>query len=115
MQEQHNVVLWRLEQYRSASADDRAFQKRYMTRAFEVPRRDFKRIDQTLPGDTGVYESTAEGFARLIWGHPQGPTTLRSIIELIEDPVVNGGGYGLFTGCAAGDSAMAVVLRVSGR
>ncbi len=48
----------------------------------------------------------------LVWGHPQGPTGLRSIIELIEDLVLQGGGYGLFTGCAAGDSAAAVVLKV---
>lgn len=48
----------------------------------------------------------------LVWGHPQGPTGLRAIIELIEDLVLQGGGYGLFTGCAAGDSAAAAVLRV---
>jgi len=51
----------------------------------------------------------------LVWGHPQGPTGLRSIIELIEDLAMSGGGYGLFTGCAAGDSAAAVVLKVSMR
>ncbi|MBW7861283.1 MAG: thiolase family protein [Rhodocyclaceae bacterium] len=51
----------------------------------------------------------------LIWGHPQGPTGLRSILELIEELALRGGGVGLFTGCAAGDSAMAAVLRVSGR
>jgi len=51
----------------------------------------------------------------LVWGHPQGPTGLRSIIELIEDLATAGGGYGLFTGCAAGDSAAAVVLKVSVR
>lgn len=49
----------------------------------------------------------------LVWGHPQGPTGLRSIMELIEDLVLQGGGYGLFTGCAAGDSAAAVVLKVN--
>jgi len=49
----------------------------------------------------------------LIWGHPQGPTGLRSVIELVEELVERGGGTGLFTGCAAGDSAMAVVIRVS--
>jgi len=48
----------------------------------------------------------------LIWGHPQGPTGLRSIIELIEELVVRGGGLGLFTGCAAGDTAMASVIMV---
>lgn len=50
----------------------------------------------------------------LIWGHPQGPTGLRSIIELIEELAIKGGGYGLFQGCAAGDSSMAVILKVSG-
>lgn len=49
----------------------------------------------------------------LIWGHPQGPTGMRLIIELIEELVLLGGGYGLFTGCAAGDTAAAVVLEVT--
>ncbi len=48
----------------------------------------------------------------LIWGHPQGPTGMRLIMELIEELVLLGGGYGLFTGCAAGDTAAAVVLEV---
>jgi len=48
----------------------------------------------------------------LVWGHPQGPTGLRGVIELIEELVLRGGGYGLFHGCAAGDTAMAVVLSV---
>ena len=48
----------------------------------------------------------------LIWGHPQAPTGMRSIIELIEELVIKGGGYGLFHGCAAGDTAMAVVIKV---
>lgn len=50
----------------------------------------------------------------LVWGHPQGPTGLRSIMELVEEMVLQGGGIGVFAGCAAGDSAMSVVLRVSG-
>ena len=49
----------------------------------------------------------------LVWGHPQAPMATRAIIELIEELVAGGGGDGLFTGCAAGDTAMAVVLRVS--
>jgi len=51
----------------------------------------------------------------LVWGHPQGPTALRAVIELIEELVLRGGGHGLFTGCAAGDSSMAVVVRVDDR
>jgi hypothetical protein len=34
------------------------------------------------------------------------------IIELIEELASQGGGHGLFTGCAAGDSAMACVIKV---
>ena len=49
----------------------------------------------------------------LVWGHPQGPTGMRSIIELIEELAELGGGYGLFTGCAAGDTAAALVLKVN--
>lgn len=48
----------------------------------------------------------------LIFGHPQGPTGMRLIIELIEELVIEGGGYGLFSGCAAGDTGMAIALRV---
>jgi len=51
----------------------------------------------------------------LIFGHPQGPTGLRLVIELIEELKLRGGGNGLFTGCAAGDTAMAVVLSVGDR
>jgi acetyl-CoA acetyltransferase len=48
----------------------------------------------------------------LVWGHPQAPMGTRAVIELIEELVLRGGGYGLFTGCAAGDTAMAVVIEV---
>jgi acetyl-CoA acetyltransferase family protein len=48
----------------------------------------------------------------LIYGHPQGPTAGRAVCELIEEIVLLGGGYGLFTGCAAGDTAAALVVKV---
>ena len=48
----------------------------------------------------------------LVWGHPHAATGLRSVIELIEELAQRGGGTGLFTGCAAGDTAMAVVVQV---
>ncbi|OGP50114.1 MAG: acetyl-CoA acetyltransferase [Deltaproteobacteria bacterium RBG_13_43_22] len=48
----------------------------------------------------------------LIFGHPQGPTGARCTVELIEELVKNGGGYGLFAGCAAGDTAAALVVKV---
>jgi acetyl-CoA C-acetyltransferase len=50
----------------------------------------------------------------LVYGHPQGPTGARGIAELIEALVDRGGGTGLFTGCAAGDTGAAVLLRVEG-
>lgn len=228
-QEQHDVVLVRLAQYRDALKGNRAFQRRFMTLPFEVPRRDLKKIDCTIAGDEGIYESTADGLAKLrpvlrdgtvtfgsqthpadgnaslfvatreraatlsrdasikiealgfgqaraelgfmpeatipaaeralahagikatdlhvvkthnpfavndivlsratgfplekmnnfgcslVWGHPQAPTGVRSIIELIEELVLRGGGLGLFTGCAAGDSSLAVVIKVTQR
>ncbi|HVN97765.1 MAG TPA: thiolase family protein [Syntrophorhabdaceae bacterium] len=48
----------------------------------------------------------------LIYGHPQGPTIGRAVCELIEELVILGGGYGLVTGCAAGDTAAALILKV---
>lgn len=48
----------------------------------------------------------------LIFGHPQAPTGMRSIAELIEELRLRGGGVGLFTGCAAGDTGAAIVIRV---
>ncbi len=51
----------------------------------------------------------------LVWGHPQAPMGIRAVIELIEELVIAGGGYGLFVGCAAGDSAMAVIIKVQDR
>ena len=227
--EQHELVLRRCAQYQNATADDHAFQKRYMTLPFEVPAPGYRKVATTLDGDEGVTLSTAEGLARLrpvmpegtvtyggqthpadgsaativttperatelsrdpdiririhgfglaradlahmpeatipaarralgqagrkiadmdainshnpfalndivfaretgidattmnnygcslVWGHPQGPTGLRSIIELIEELALRGGGFGLFEGCAAGDTAMAAVIEVGDR
>ncbi|MDM8552439.1 thiolase family protein [Desulfobacterales bacterium HSG2] len=48
----------------------------------------------------------------LIFGHPQGPTAGRCIIEGIEETVMLGGGYLLFGGCAAGDTAAGLVLKI---
>jgi acetyl-CoA acetyltransferase len=65
---------------------------------------------------TGVDVIAMNAFGcSLIWGHPQAPMGLRSIIELIEQLVLQGGGLGLFAGCAAGDTAMAVVIEVTDR
>ncbi len=63
--------------------------------------------------EMGVEASAMNRYgSSLVWGHPQAPTGARLIIELIEELVILGGGYGLFTGCAAGDTAMAVVIKV---
>ena len=48
----------------------------------------------------------------LIYGHPQSPTAGRLIAELVEELVLLGGGYGLWAGCAAGDTGAALVLKV---
>ncbi|MBI4528592.1 MAG: thiolase family protein [Deltaproteobacteria bacterium] len=48
----------------------------------------------------------------LIYGHPQAPTGARAIAELIETLRRRGGGVGLFTGCAAGDTGAAILIRV---
>jgi acetyl-CoA acetyltransferase len=228
-EEQHDVVVRRYEQYQDALKDDHAFQKRYMTLPFSVPKPNFKAEDTVLQGDEGVFATTREGLAKLkpvkeggsvtfggqthpadgnaslivatpekarelsrdpsiririrgfgqsrtevaympeapieasqraldaagvkigdiaaikshnpfavndiafsratgfdlqamnnygcslIWGHPQGPTGMRAIIELIEELAVRGGGIGLFQGCAAGDASLAVVIEVDNR
>ncbi len=49
----------------------------------------------------------------LVWGHPQGPTLTRSLIEGLEAAVDRGGGRVLIFGCAAGDVGIAAVLEVS--
>ena len=49
----------------------------------------------------------------LIYGHPQGPTGARGLIELMWALHDRGGGRGLFTGCAAGDTGAAVVIEVA--
>ncbi|WP_461343997.1 hypothetical protein [Brevundimonas sp. GN22] len=65
---------------------------------------------------TGANLETMNNYgSSLIWGHPQGPTGMRAMIELIEELVITGGGLGLFQGCAAGDSAMAAVIQVDER
>ena len=59
-----------------------------------------------------TYMHPADGSS-LIFDHLQGLTTMRLLIELIEELVVKGGGYGLLSGCAAGDSGAALVVKAS--
>jgi acetyl-CoA acetyltransferase len=226
-EEQHEWVLRSYARYEDAKADQSAFLRRFMTLPFDVPDRRYRATAETLQGDEGIHDTSAEKLARLrpvmdggsitfggqthpadggagmvvtdaararemsadagidvrilavgqsrvapammptapvpaaraamrqagvavsdlaavkthnpfivndivlvremgidpgllnnygsslVWGHPQGPTGLRAVIELIEELAMRGGGVGLFTGCAAGDTGMAVVLRVS--
>jgi acetyl-CoA acetyltransferase family protein len=48
----------------------------------------------------------------LIYGHPQAPTAGRIMMEMMEEMALLGGGYCLFTGCAAGDTAAAMIFKV---
>jgi acetyl-CoA C-acetyltransferase len=49
----------------------------------------------------------------LVWGHPQGPTLTRIVIEALEEAVSLGGGYAMVFGCAAGDVGIAAILKVN--
>lgn len=49
----------------------------------------------------------------MIYGHPQGPTAGRLMIELLEEVVMLGGGYALWAGCAAGDTGAAMVFKIT--
>ena len=63
--------------------------------------------------ETGVDATSMNPYgSSLVYGHPQAPTGTRGIAELIEVLRRRGGGTGLFTGCAAGDTGAAVVVRV---
>lgn len=64
--------------------------------------------------ETGIKVDDMNAYGcSLVFGHPQGPTGLRSIAELIETLRLRGGGLGLFTGCAAGDTGAVLVLEVT--
>ncbi|NIP27741.1 MAG: hypothetical protein GWN67_25005 [Phycisphaerae bacterium] len=49
----------------------------------------------------------------LVWGHPQGPTLTRMLIEGLEEAVDLGGGLVLLFGCAAGDMGIAALFSVT--
>ena len=49
----------------------------------------------------------------LVWGHPQGPTLTRVLIESFEEAVDLGGGYVMVFGCAAGDVGIAAIFKVN--
>jgi acetyl-CoA acetyltransferase len=74
----------------------------------------FAANDIHLANNLGIDVNTMNNYGcSLIFGHPQGPTAGRLIIEGIEEVVMAGGGFLLFGGCAAGDTAAAMVLKIS--
>lgn len=69
--------------------------------------------DVNLAKKMGIEQRIINNYgSSLIYGHPQGPTAGRAIIELIEALAIDGGGYGAFTGCAAGDLGASLVIKV---
>ena len=73
----------------------------------------FASNDLYLAQQTGVDVNSFNNYgSSLIFGHPQGPTAGRCLIEGIEEVALAGGGYLLFGGCAAGDTAAALVLKI---
>lgn len=73
----------------------------------------FAANDVFLAREMGIDVNGFNNFgSSLVFGHPQAPTGGRLIIEGIEELVSKGGGYMLFTGCAAGDTGAALVLKI---
>lgn len=71
--------------------------------------------DIYLASELGVDVMAFDNYgSSIIYGHPQAPTAGRLIMELIEELVLKGGGYGLYTGCAAGDTGAALIVKVYG-
>lgn len=63
--------------------------------------------------ETGIDPAEMNPYGcSLIYGHPQGPTGARGIVELIHALGERGGGRGVFTGCAAGDTGAALVVEL---
>jgi acetyl-CoA C-acetyltransferase len=70
--------------------------------------------DVWLARELGVDANELNPFGcSLVYGHPQAPTGARAVVELMHALVQRGGGVGLFTGCAAGDTGAALVLEVA--
>jgi len=73
----------------------------------------FAANDLVMAKTMGLDADTMNNFgSSLIYGHPQAPTGARAIVEGIEELAMKGGGYLLFSGCAAGDTAASLVLKV---
>lgn len=73
----------------------------------------FAANDIAMAKELGLDLANMNNFGcSLIYGHPQAPTGGRLMIEGIEELAQKGGGYLLFSGCAAGDTAASVILKV---
>jgi len=96
--------------------------------ALEVAGLSFRQVDAVTThapfAVSDIYFSRQTGVAvekmnaygcSLVYGHPQGPTGLRSVAELIEELRQRGGGTGVFAGCSAGDAGAAIAVRVDDR
>jgi acetyl-CoA acetyltransferase len=74
----------------------------------------FASKDVVMAKVMGLDVNTINNYgSSLIFGHPHAATGARLVMEGIEELVQKGGGYLLFAGCAAGDTAAALVLKVS--
>lgn len=73
----------------------------------------FAANDLVMAKVMGLDAQTMNNYgSSLIYGHPQAPTGGRLIMEGIEEVVLKGGGYLLLSGCAAGDTAASIVLKI---
>ncbi|NLM52150.1 MAG: thiolase family protein [Firmicutes bacterium] len=69
--------------------------------------------DLVLAKELGIKAEEFNNYgSSLVYGHPQGPTTGRMLIEAIEEAVIKGGGYVMVTGCAAGDTSATIIVKV---
>jgi acetyl-CoA acetyltransferase len=74
----------------------------------------FAANDIAMAKTLGLDVNTMNNYgSSLIYGHPQAPTGARLMIEGIEEVALKGGGYLLFSGCAAGDTAASIVIKVN--
>jgi acetyl-CoA acyltransferase len=73
----------------------------------------FAANDIVMAKELGVDLNNMNNYGcTLVYGHPQAPAGTRLIVEGIEELVSKGGGYLLFSGCAAGDTAASIVVKV---
>ena len=69
--------------------------------------------DLHLAANLGIDPAGINNYgSSLVFGHPNSATLGRLIVEAIEEAAVLGGGYAVVTGCAAGDNAAAIILKV---